>query len=422
MIDRDPHDLPVLDRLGDSVSAAARRAQAADSAASRGWGRGRGREHRRLMRRLPPRAFGLAGLIVLAAAAASASATLLALRGAVIPVPRATPLEQTPAPGSARLAGFSVADPRPGEPRWTMRLATSRTGLLCSTAGQLVGGEFGIVGLDGRFRRLSPEAADACSIVRTGAASLVGARVFDAPRRADVRTVVSGVGGEQLRAVTLEAAGRPRAVRVHEGGTFMAVLAGLPEDLAIGVRLRFAGGHVERHPFGVAPLVLPDPAGGRAWRISSGLVSGDPRICVTLSPARQRRNAPISPAACGRLGDDARRRRGVFFAVRRVTPGTGGTSGLATPFGGGVWRNTPPRTIVWGAAGSDVASIDARGPRGAARTGTFFRPNGSFAYMFGPHVRPEQVVVSVRFRDGRTLVRRASTNLLPPPPFGRPGP
>ena len=445
MTDRGLSDLPALERLGDDVAAAAHRAAAADGAGRRGrrsphvrrqaprrdrpgaQGRqyagprgrlaarvaqyaARRRDLGRSWRRLSPRVAALAGLVVLSAAAASASATLLALRGAVIPVPRATPPEQTPAPGTSRLAGFSVADPRPGEPRWTMRLATSRTGLLCSTIGQLVGGEFGIVGLDGRFRRLSPDAADACSIVRAGATSLAGARVFDASRPADVRTVVSGVAGDRLRAVTIDVAGRTRSVPVHKGGTFLAALAGLPEDLAIVVRLRFAGGRVERHPFGVAPLVLPDPDGGRAWRISSGVVSGDPRACVTLTPARQRRNPPVSPAACGKLAEP---RRGVFFAVRRVTPGSGGRP--VSPFGEGAWRDTPPRLIVWGVAGADVASVDVRGPRGAARTGTFFRPNGAFAYMFGPRVRRGQVVVTVRFRDGRTLVRRASTGLLPPP-------
>ncbi len=447
MTDRGLSDLPALERLGDDVAAAAQRAEAADGAARRGrrgaylrrqYAARRGRDgddaqqyaaqsgsgdadprqhaarRVRSWRRLSPRVAGLAALVVLSAAAASASATLLALRGAVIPAPRATPLEQTPAPGTGRLAGFSVADPRPGEPRWTMRLATSRTGLLCSTVGQLVGGQFGIVGLDGRFRRLSPEAADACSIVRAGATSLAGARVFDAARPADLRTVVSGVAGDRLRAVSLDAAGRTRRVAVHNGGTFLAVLAGLPEDLAIVVRLRFAGGRVERHPFGVAPLVLPDPDGGRAWRISSGVVSGDPRVCVTLAPARQRRNPPVSPAACGKLGEP---RRGAFFAIRRMTPGTGSRR-PAFPFGEGAWRNTPARTIVWGVTGSDVASVDVRGPRGAARTGTLYRPNGAFAYMFGPRVRRDQVVVTVRFRDGRTLVRRASTGLLPPPGIG----
>jgi hypothetical protein len=397
MAERDFADLPVLERLGEEVAAAGRRADGAQAAP----------RSRRLARRLPPRVLALAMLLVLPAAAVSAGATLLALRGAVIPAPRATAPEQSPAPGTGRLATFSVADPRPGEPRWTMRLATSRTGLLCSTVGQLVGGDFGIVGLDGRFRRLSPAAADACSIVRTNTASLVGARVFDARRETGVRTVVSGVGGPRLRSVSVRAAGRARAVVVHAGGTFLAVYARLPEDLAIEVRLRFADGHVERHPFGVSPAVFPDPAGGRAWRVEAGVTAGDPRTCVGLRSARQRGAVAQSPAACGRLGDP-RHRRSAFFAIRRVTRDSVSTA----LFGRGVWRDTPPRLIVAGIAGADVASIGVRGPAGAVRTGTFFRPGGMFAYMFGPRVRVGEVVVSVRFRDGRTLVRRASTGLV----------
>lgn len=416
MSEHDFRDLPVLERLGESVSTAA---QQADAAGMRRGRRRPGRSgSRRLARRLPPRVLALASLLVLSAGAASAAATLLVLRGSVIPAPRATPPEQTPAPGTARLTGFTVADPRSGSTRWTMRLATSRTGLLCSTAGQLVGGEFGLVGLDGRFRRLSGEAADACSIVRTNASSLVGARVFDAGRPGDVRTVVSGVAGDRLRAVTVAAGGRTRRVAVHTGGTFLAVFAGLPEDLGLDVRLRFADGHAERHPFGIAPLVLPDPDGGRAWRIQNGMVGGDTRTCVTLRAARQRRDAPSSPAACGRLGD-GRRQRGVFFAIRRLTPGT--KPSFASPFGGW-WRSTPPRLLVWGAAGKDVASITVRGPRGARRTGTFFRPNGAFAHMFGPDVRPGEVTVTVRFRDGRTLVRDSSTGIVPTPGLRRGGP
>jgi hypothetical protein len=413
MSDSDFRDLPVLERLREGVSSAAHQAEAAAGGARRGRGSGR------LARRLPPRVLALASLLVLSATAASAAATLFVLRGSVIPAPRATPPEQTPAPGSGHLAGFAVTDPRGGSTRWTMRLATSRTGLLCSTVGQLVGGEFGIVGLDRHFRRLSPEAADACSIARTNASSLVGARIFDASRHADVRTVVSGVAGEHLRGVTVAAAGRTRRVAVHAGGTFLAVFAGLPEDLALDVRLRFADGHVERHPFGIAPLVLPDPAGGRAWRIESGQVSGDPTVCVSLRAARQRLNGPSSPGACGSLGDNPRGRHGVFFAIRRLTPGAKADYG--SPFGG-VWRDTPARLLVWGAAGTDVKSITVRGPRGERKTSSFWRPNGSFAYMFGPRVRPGQVSVTVRFRDGRTLVRDTSTGILPAPGTGRGGP
>jgi hypothetical protein len=411
MSDGDFPDLPVLERLGDSVASAAQRAEAGTGGVRRGLPLRR-RGSRRLVRRVPPRVLALAALLVLSTTAAAAAATLLVLRGSVIPAPRATPPEQTPAPGTGRLAGFVVADPRDATTRWTMRLATSRTGLLCSTVGQLVGGEFGIVGLDRRFRTLSPEAADACSLVRTNASSLVGARIFDASRHADVRTVVSGVAGQHLRGVTVAAAGRTQRVAVHAGGTFMAVFAGLPEDLGLDVRLRFADGHLERHPFGIAPMVLPDPAGGRAWRVESGVLGGRPTICISLRAARQRLNAPSSPGACGSLGDNPRRRLGVFFAVRRLEPGM--KASYDSPFGG-VWRATPPRLLVWGAAGTDVASITVRGPRGERRTGSFFRPNGAFAYMFGPRVRSGQVTVTVRFRDGRTLVRDASTGIVPAP-------
>jgi hypothetical protein len=390
-------DLPVLERLGDQVAAAAR------AAPRRCWTPGR------LARRLPPRVLVLAALLVLPTAAVSAGATLLALRGAVIPAPRATAPEQRPAPGSSHVAGFTVADPHPGEARWTMRLATSRTGLECSTAGQVVRETFGIVGLDGRFRRLADGAADACSVRRSNAASLVGARIFDGRTRAQQRTVVSGVGGATLRSVSIAAAGRSRAIAVHAGGTFLAVYAGLPEDLAIVVRLRFADGHVERHPFGVAPFVFPDPDGGRAWRVEGGAVGGDPRLCVAVRPARERDNPAQSPAACGRLGD-ARRSRGVFFEIRRLARQSGRRP--LDLFGSGFWVNTPPRLLVWGAAGADVASISVRGPAGAPRTGTFSRAGRTFAFMFGPRVRPGQVVVTVRFADGRTLERRASSGLV----------
>ncbi len=406
----EPQDPPVLERLGVAVAEAARRAER-EAPALRLAGR-------RRPRRWSPRVLAVAALLVLPTAAASGSATLLALRGSVIPAPRATPPEQTPAPGTSRLTDATAADPSRGRPRWALRLATSRTGLLCSTVGQQVGGRFGIVGLDGRFRALAPGVADACSLRREGAASLVGARVFDARRPGDVRTVVHGIGGGRLRAVEVEAAGTRRAVPVREGGAFVAALAGLPEDLGLRVRLRFAGGRREEHPFGVAPLVVPDPAGGRAWRVESAGIGGDPRHCIGLREARERPNPVLSPAVCGRLAGEGERSRGrgVFFGVRRVLPGTGGVP--VDPFGEGRWQGTPPRLLVLGAAGEDVTSVDVRGPRGAARTSTWYRPNGAFAFVFGPEVRLGEVTVVVRFRDGRRLVRRTSTNVLPPPSFG----
>src|SRR5258706_87675 len=65
------------------------------------------------------------------------------------------------------------------------------------------------------------------------------------------------------------AGGVRRDVPVSPGGVFVTALRGSPEDLGIRVALSFADGHVERHPFGVSDSVVPDPTGGRAWRVEA---------------------------------------------------------------------------------------------------------------------------------------------------------
>jgi hypothetical protein len=252
---------------------------------------------------------------------------------------------------------------------------------------------------------------------RDNAASLVGARIFTAARAGEVRTIVYGVGGAMLRDVRVEARGATRRLGVGAGGTFIAAYAGLPEDLGLRVALRFADGHVERHDFGVGPAVFADPGSGRAWRVQNAMIGGDDRTCITVVSARERVNAAISPAACGRLTRGPRRPRGLFFAVRRLIPGTGGIP--VSPFGAGRWGRTRPRLLIWGAAGADVAAIDVRGPAGQTATHTWFRPNGAFAYMFGRAVRPDQVRVVVRFRDGRRLEQSGSYGLVTPPRLGK---
>ena len=286
--------------------------------------RGRGRASARFARRLPARALGLAAVLVLSAAAASAAATLLALRGAVIPAPRATPPEQSPAAGSGRLAGFSVADTRRGEPRWTMRLATSRTGLLCSTVGQLVGGEFGIVGLDRRFRRLSPDAADACSIVANG--RRVARRGADLRRRASGRRAHDRLGRRRRAPARGDASSPPDAARpsrVHAGGTFLAVLAGSaggPRDPGPAA--------LRRRPRRAPPVRRRRARAARSRRRpgvarQSGVVSGDRASASRCDPL-----ASAATARQPRRLRTARRQpsspRGAFFAVRRMTPGSGG--------------------------------------------------------------------------------------------------
>jgi hypothetical protein len=224
---RDPAfaDLPALDALGGDLEAAFARAEAEQRTGRReprspwpGW---RG-----------ARPVVLAVVLALLIATAAAAATLLVLRGSPIPAPdpRDVAPEQTPAPGTARVVDVRAEDPG-GGPAWGIRLSRSRTGLLCSTVGQIVGGEFGLTGLDGRFRAIPERVVDSCGERRDNAASLVGARVFAARDDRDVRTIVSGVGGDTLRAVEVEARGRTRDVPVGEGGTFIAALAGLPEDL-----------------------------------------------------------------------------------------------------------------------------------------------------------------------------------------------
>jgi hypothetical protein len=372
---------------------------------------------RRWWQRISPRALAVAVAIAVPAAGASAAGTLYVLRGDVIPAPRATPPEQTPRPGTSHLVAARAADPAPRRAPWALRLATSQTGLLCSTVGQVVGDRFGVVGLDGRFRALAEGAVDSCSARRSNAATLVGARIFTADRASDVRTVVSGLAGDTLRAVEVQAHGQTRTVAVGAGGTFVTTYAGLPEDLALRVALRFADGHIERHDFGVGPMVFADPGSGHAWRLQSGGLGGDDRTCVTVLNARQRTRPAISPAACGRLTLGRRAPRGLFFDVRRLTPGTGGLP--VSPFGAGRWGRTPPRLLVWGAAGADVASIDVHGPAGQTASHTWYRPNGAFAFMFGPGVQPRQVRVIVRFRDGRRVERSSSYQLTAPPRFGK---
>ncbi len=69
---------------------------------------------------------------------------------------------QTPVPGTTRIAAARAADPAGGPP-WALRIARSTDGQVCSTIGQVRRGVFGIVGLDGVFRRIPPGITDACA-------------------------------------------------------------------------------------------------------------------------------------------------------------------------------------------------------------------------------------------------------------------
>jgi hypothetical protein len=364
-------------------------------------------------RGFPLRGALLAAALFVIAAGSAAGATLLVLRGSAIPAPRDVPPEQTPEPGSARVSDLRARDPKPGNPPWTIRVARSRTGLVCSTVGQVVDGEFGLVGLDGRFRRFDEGVSDSCGAERRSSASLVGARVFDASKVSDVRTVVSGVGPQSLRRVRLSLAnGRAMNVPVGAGGTFVAALRGYPEDLGVTATLVSANGRREVHAFGVGPFVVPDLAGGRAWRVMAGTTGDDRRTCVWFAPARQVLHGARSPSACGDLGG-GRHQHGWFFAVRRITPGTGGPQ--FDPLDNkGDWGSHPPRTAVWGAVGADVRSVAVRAGDGVVQRPSL-RPARFFLVVFGPRVDPRDVTVTLRLRDGRTVVRHRSDRLVDHP-------
>ena len=397
-------DLPILAELGDQLDAAFEQTTRTRRATrSAGWPAA-------LRGPRTTRSLAVAVVLLVLLAATAAAATLLVLRGSVIPAARDVPREQTPAPGSGRVSDLRVRDPQPGVPPWTLRIARSKTGLICSTVGQILNGQFGLVGLDHRFRAFDEGVSDSCGTQRDNAASLIGARVFDAANRRDVRTVVSGVAGDSLARVRLSlAAGRTIDVPVTAGGVFVSVLRGYPEDIGVTARLVFKDGHTEVHGFGVSPFVVPDPAGGPAWQVRAGATSGDARTCVAFSQVRAAANGARSPSACGLLGS-GRHQHGWFFAVQRITPGTGGP-----PFdpvhNRGDWGDHPPRTAVWGAVGSDVRSIAVRLGSGRLQRRPV-RPVRFFLVIFGPHADPRQVTVTIKLRNGRTVVRHGSDRLV----------
>jgi hypothetical protein len=383
----------------DLVDAARRRAGAAAPARSR--------------RRRPPLRSGLlAAALLVVTAGSAAGGTLLALRGSVIPAPQAVPREQTPAPGTSRVEALRAPDPQPGVPPWTLRVARSETGLLCSTVGQVSrDGRFGLVGLDGRFRTIAEGVSDSCGSVHSSGASLIGARIFDADARRDVRTVVSGVVASDVRRVDVTAGTRTFRVTV-EDGAFALALRGYPEDLGIRATLTLASGRREVHDFGRGPNVAVDPLGGPAWKATAISVAGDGPPCISFSWARAAAGAPRSPAACGELGVRPHR-HGFYVAVRRLARGprdARSTSPLDGP-----WGDHPPRTAVYGQAAEDVRSLALQIGTAAPRP-LAISPYRAFLAVLDPKVDPRTIRLHVRFADGRTVVTHGSANLVAPDP------
>lgn len=363
-------------------------------------------------RRPPLRSLVLAAALLVLLAGTAAGGTLLALRGSVIPAPDAVPPEQTPAPGTSRVASLRAPDPQPGLLPWTIRVARSETGLLCSTVGQVdpSDGSFGLVGLDGRFRPVAEGVSDSCGAVHKDGVSLIGARVFDAERRADVRTVVSGVADARAiaRVEVTATPGGTRRVPVVDG-LFAIALRGYPEDRSVRATVIYKNGRREVHDFGRSAFVAPDPLGGPAWRLTAFSV-GQGSACVSFSYARATRDAPRSPSACGDLGT-GRVRQGFFVEARALRPGLKSRAG--TPWAGD-WRDGPRRTAVWGAVGADVRSVAVDGrPAPIA-------PSWTFLVVLPPSVDPASAVTRITYKNGRAETVKGSAHLVADP-SPRPG-
>jgi len=355
-----------------------------------------------------------AGVTVLVAGSA-AGATLVALRGSVIPAPatRDAGPPQTPVLTSVHLTPARAADPGGGPP-WALRLARSQTGFICSTVGQELGGRFGLIGLDGRFRSYADGVVDSCGQQLGNSVSLIGARVFEARTPGAVRTVINGVGGPHLRGVQIQSGTTITSVPVARDGVFLAAFRGYPEDAGYRVTLRFADGHREVRTFGLSPFVARNPSTDvGVWKSEAFGVANNPALCVLFRPARERRNPAISPAACGlpRQSPDPRRYpTGLFFAARRIEP----TGAIRYTFARGRWLGHAPLTAVWGWAGANVRSVGVSVANGPTRS-ISRRRHQAFLAVFPASTDPHSLAVHVTFNDGTTRVLHGDTNLTTPP-------
>jgi len=362
-------------------------------------------------RRPPLRSLLLAAALLVLLAGTAAGGTLLALRGSVIPAPDAVPPEQTPQPGTSRVSSVRAADPRPGLLPWTVRVARSETGLLCSTVGQVdpADGTFGLVGLDHRFRPIADGVSDSCGAVHDGGVSLIGARVFDADRRADVRTVISGVGdpGAVARVEVATTPGGTRRVPLADG-VFVFALRGYPEDQAVRATVFYKNGRRDVHDFGRGAGVVTDPLGGPAWRPQPfvSVDGGGDVVCTAFTYVRPTGSSPRSPTACGSLGDRLHP-TGFFVAARTLRPGLKESRSIP-PFPAD-WHHAPARTAVWGSVGADVRSVSIAG-RPAEVT-----PFRTFLAIFPPNVEADGVVTRITYKNGRTESVRGSAHLVSRP-------
>lgn len=396
-------DLPILGELGTALDAAMARELAPEPVA------GPMPAARRSRRRItgPFRTFAIA-ILFAGLGTSTAAATLTVLRGSPIPVPRSIDVQpqMTPQNGTGVVLPLRSAGPGGGAP-FALRQSSSETGLTCVTVGQSQGERFGVTGTDGVFRDLPQAVIDGCGQATTGATAVMGARVFDAPDRGDVRTVVYGVGGKDLERASVQVRGKTRAMEVKDGA-FVLGLREYPEDTALNVTLEFKGGKTVNHPLGATIASYIDPE-GPAWRVGVNSIGGWTGLCIDVGTSRPSPTTPRAPRVCG----EASRRRGGFKedyfvssrtlrpGYREVVPGGGTRS----------WHQAPPRTMVIGYANrktvKTVTVLGAGKPIVPRRLNS-----GVFLVPLLPNVDPATIRLRLDFADGAQQTVSGNENTI----------
>jgi hypothetical protein len=385
----------VLDELGGELDRVARRQFAHRSRTVRG----------------PRRLSVLAIIVVLLVLAAAAAAAVLMSSGSPLPAPRPQDLESggIPIPSTVHLAGLDVADPEAGAPRWDLRLSRSRSGETCTAVGQVLDGQFGIVGLDHVFRALPLGGVDVCGFASPGGPVLAGARVFSGSSSMEARTVVNGVAGVGTRSVTAYGPEGARALTLGPDGSFLAVYRGYVEDVRPRVVIVSRRGSRRTVSFAQSSAFeIPDPQGGAPWQ-----VNGEPRIeqgayldenCVQASRVLNHANpsvgeTAITPEICGRLASNP-----LFVLMRRFVAGEGERSGYP-------WGNNPARTLIYGAAAPRVTSLSLAGV-GLERQIQVDPRGGVFMAVLDGQVDPRSLTLTAHMKDGSKLRYTRSANVL----------
>ncbi len=380
----------ILDELGRELVGAAR----ADEARRAHDG----------FRRLP-RAVVLALLVLLGFTAIAVAAVLVIRHGSPISTARVldVPVELRPVAGSARLSRLNVRDPD-GGPVWDVRTSRSKTGATCATVGKVHDGEFGLLGLDQRFRALPAGAADTCSRRQASGVTLAGARAFRGGGSLSDLTVVSGVAAANVRSVVTVAGGRTVRTRLGGDHAFLAVLHGVPEGLRPRLVLTAASGRRTTLRFADSgAFLVDDPSRGAAWTLHYSAGRNGLRCVQGLRGlGSNAANVATVPKRCGRRGT-------AFVATQRFVPRAEDLdpvpSGEVAPVPPFLWRLYPARTVVWGSttrADSAVVLLGAGAPR---RLRLDARRGDDAARRAHDRQRPGQVGF-IAVLDGRVDPRR----------------